>query len=382
MVDLKSASPSKGADSAVLSAGTEWIPSLAGLEAATEHTHRAADDIALHRVRKTMTRWMALAGCGFATPVIAAVLVQRPQGFDPLVTLMMCAPFPAALLLVERHPRHAGTLVSLAYFSAVAVGGYYNLGSAAVTINAAYALCIVIASACWSTVGGFSFAVLSGVLAAYAATTHSGAPAQDASLAGAKVAIMLLVLAGVQHGLLTALVRARGRVLAHEERLESLIHQSPDGMLVLDEQRRIRLANPSAAALVGRRAQGLLGNRIDGLSWLDDASLARLKPPAGERPEATQVELVSRDGQQVVEGRLSTLTRREGNWKYLLVLHDVSAQRADARAREEVQRRIRESTSLESLGRLAGGIAHDFNNLLTVILNTTELAAMGPGLPG
>ena len=64
-------------------------------------------------------------------------------------------------------------------------------------------------------------------------------------------------------------------------------------------------------------------------------------------------------------------------------IQNITAARQAKTEREQLDRKVRETQKLESLGVLAGGIAHDFNNLLTTILGNASLAEMdvAPGSP-
>jgi PAS domain S-box-containing protein len=55
------------------------------------------------------------------------------------------------------------------------------------------------------------------------------------------------------------------------------------------------------------------------------------------------------------------------------ITQDVTDRELAARARDDLEARLRQAERLESVGQLAGGIAHDFNNVLAVVLIQAEL---------
>jgi signal transduction histidine kinase/CheY-like chemotaxis protein len=71
---------------------------------------------------------------------------------------------------------------------------------------------------------------------------------------------------------------------------------------------------------------------------------------------------------------LVALRESRGRQAALLALANESEQRLAS------ERKLREASRLEAIGRITGGVAHDFNNLLTTVLVSLDLVADRPGL--
>jgi len=77
-----------------------------------------------------------------------------------------------------------------------------------------------------------------------------------------------------------------------------------------------------------------------------------------------------------------TLAAVNGKEVVLFIARDVTAQKAEARNRQNLAEQMMNSQKLESIGLLAGGIAHDFNNLLLSIRASLDILLQRKSITG
>ncbi len=140
---------------------------------------------------------------------------------------------------------------------------------------------------------------------------------------------------------------------------------------------RIVFVNAAFERLTGWKRQEVIGRspRILNGPLTSKLDVERLDA-ARRRREPVHCELVnytSQGAEYWVEIDLMPLADRSGR-----VTHMVSIER-DITERKALERQVRESQKMESIGTLAGGIAHDFNNILAAILGNVALAREDAG---
>lgn len=163
-----------------------------------------------------------------------------------------------------------------------------------------------------------------------------------------------------------ALAAQRSADLANLARLnEHIVQRMQSGILVLDEDLKVRLANESALRLTGNTG-GLAGRRLD---QADGVLAAAVRDWMDAREPSTRLLHPARGEVDVLAS--FTGLGREPRGGCLVFLEDASMVRQRA-----------QQLKLASLGRLTASIAHEIRNPLGAISHAGQLLTESPALGG
>jgi len=164
--------------------------------------------------------------------------------------------------------------------------------------------------------------------------------------------------------------RLRIFLTAEQERLEGLIENLPEGVLLLDAEKRIVLANPAARVSLAMLTTKDVGEH---LTHLGNTPIDRLFRP---HPEGRSMHEIVVEGppKQIFEVASNPIKAgpQAGDW--VLVIRNLTQERV-------IQERMQQQDRLAAVGQLAAGIAHDFNNLLTGMIGYAQLGLMKKDVP-
>jgi two-component system, cell cycle sensor histidine kinase and response regulator CckA len=178
----------------------------------------------------------------------------------------------------------------------------------------------------------------------------------------------------------TAQRRAEEQLRLSELRYRAIVERAPYGILGVDENGRIAMANPALIAMLGYGSeQELLEGSSQGI-YSDPKDEERIVGNSWDTQGAVSQDMrwVRKDKREIIvrlAGRRLPNEDGSGGGGYEMFVEDVTEARSLQKQFEHAQR-------MEAIGRLAGGVAHDFNNLLMVISGYAQLVQESPGETG
>jgi signal transduction histidine kinase len=198
---------------------------------------------------------------------------------------------------------------------------------------------------------------------------RAGAPAGILLLASSDPALTRednrSLLLGIANQTSVTLGRLETSRAAESGKFQAVIDSMPAGVIILDADSRVRLANPAARALLEGMSESAGGT----LRRLGDVDLSPLVSVA-LRGGAVRGREIESSGRVM---RLSLASVRGMAFEEpaaLLVVEDVTEQR-------RVQEQLLQGEKLSALGEMISGVAHELNNPLATVIGYAQLLLEG-----
>ncbi len=163
------------------------------------------------------------------------------------------------------------------------------------------------------------------------------------------------------------------------EQFERILDSTPDGLFVIDHDRRVRMFNHASGYITGSNPEEILHQGIECAEVIrchteEGESFAQSLCPAksifrGENNnQREEMLLTNAAGQERwVETTYSPITNDRGEVEFVVgILRDVHD-------RKMLEERLHQSEKLASLGQLVAGIAHEIKNPLAIMLSSMDV---------
>jgi two-component system NtrC family sensor kinase len=156
---------------------------------------------------------------------------------------------------------------------------------------------------------------------------------------------------------------AEAKIQAQKQLIESILAAMPEGVLVVDSDDRVILANESVHRILHRTRHSLVNRPVTKIIPTDQLLNLYRSVKLGRKDTGTlEFRYRAQNSEKIIT---CIATKMEGE-RTLLTFTDVSCER-------EEEEKLYLTDRLASLGEMAAGLAHELNNPLTGILSLSQL---------
>ena len=167
-----------------------------------------------------------------------------------------------------------------------------------------------------------------------------------------------------------------------EERYRSVVENSRDGIIILNDELNILYANEKFSEILSRPRIEIEGS--DFRKYLEPSGRSNIeahyrKIQTGEKINSGPVCTIMRDTGEGRSVKISTNRFQDSSEKEKIVsqISDITDQLHAESERQHLEAQLIHAQKMEAIGTLAGGIAHDFNNILMGIQGYLSLMRLG-----
>ncbi len=167
-------------------------------------------------------------------------------------------------------------------------------------------------------------------------------------------------------------------LLVSNRHRDVILANMSEGVVELNHQGRVVMANQAAIRLLGQEEAQVLGSRI--YHFFSEQKqhsvkqwIASLQDPADFVPLIFDYENPVRINEYQVMGNFVPVVEKEGVF-IIGILLDITQRKMLEERQKKLKKELQRIQKIDAMSVMASGIAHDFNNLLTVIGGNVEMS--------